>query len=479
MMTMDIFERISLWCSEQGLWELDEVDKVGVALSGGPDSVFLLEFLLNVKHELNREIFVVHLNHNLRGAAAEENESFVRALAAKYNLRSHVESVDIKKLANDKELSLETAAREARYDFFKRLAEQENALIATGHTADDNVETILFNLIRGAGLEGVKGIPAKRSFVIRPILTIYKEEIVDYLKRNNIEYRVDRTNLETKFTRNKIRHKLIPLIEEELNPSVKRNIMKFSDIIRTELKFVKRIVADELRKLETFSWGNGIALNIELFDLEFGVFGELVKSLFARFGLDMNEFNYHRIDEFYYNFRQSKPGAEFVLNRGDRKFIVEKRDSRLICFVENNEEKREKIVVRPDCELELGDSIFDFKFISDLKGETFPPNNDLTVFLKVDSANKISLEFPKPGDRFVPLGMSDGKHKKVARYYIDKKVPRFLRERLLLLYVNDYVVWLPGLAISEKFKINESDKHILKCQLKGKLAQLIRGLVYE
>ncbi len=197
---------------------LNKGDKVIVALSGGADSVSLLNVLLSLKDKYSLTVMAAHVNHNIRGEEALRDESFVKKLCEDNNVELFIKSVDVNKLAKAQKISTELCGRNVRYEFFKELHNKYNCKIATAHTASDNAETLIFNLVRGSGLQGMCGIVPKRDYIIRPLIYITREQVENYCKDNNLSFVTDSTNLTTDYTRNKIRHNIIPLLKE-INPS--------------------------------------------------------------------------------------------------------------------------------------------------------------------------------------------------------------------------------------------------------------------
>ncbi len=216
-------------------------DSVACAVSGGPDSVFLLLALNQLKNKLKmKSLAICNLDHGLRGVESEEDSLFVKSLAKRLGLKFVGKKVSLKK---SKELSTEEMAREARYRFFKEAAGKMAAnVIATGHTLDDQAETILMRLIKGSSLKGVVGIsPIRREkdiSIIRPLLELEKEEIRRYLDENGIPYRIDRTNLEPIYFRNIVRREIIPFLER-YNPRLKRVLFNLAEHLREDFEFIK------------------------------------------------------------------------------------------------------------------------------------------------------------------------------------------------------------------------------------------------
>ena len=225
-------------------------DRVGSAVSGGPDSVALLRLLLELRGELGIVLSVVHVNHKLRGADSDSDEAFVAELARKHKLQLHACSADVIRHAGENRVSVETAARELRQDFFRRLlgatgqAQRAVDKIATGHTLDDQAETVLMRLIRGTGMRGLGGIHPRiqvdemaqqvRGAIVRPLLRVRRRELERYLHELKQPWRQDATNRDLKFTRNRIRHKLLPLLEGEFNGAIAEGLGELSEIARGE-----------------------------------------------------------------------------------------------------------------------------------------------------------------------------------------------------------------------------------------------------
>ncbi len=215
---------------------LDQKDKVLIAVSGGPDSVALGLAMLGVRQTYDITIGIAHLNHMLRGEASNKDEAFVKTFAHKLNLPFYSEHHDVQAYAKKYRLSIETAGREVRYAFFDRLSNLHGyKKIATGHTADDNIELVLMNLLRGAGSKGLSGIPPVRGDrVIRPLIKTSKKQIIDFLAQQNQAYQVDESNTDPAYLRNRIRNKLIPHLQSDYNPEITDALGRMSHIMRQE-----------------------------------------------------------------------------------------------------------------------------------------------------------------------------------------------------------------------------------------------------
>jgi len=251
-----LIKKIQNFSHQFDLWE--EGDKIVVGVSGGPDSVCLLDILVNLAKKRKFELSVAHINYGLRGRDSDNDEIFVRELAQKYNLK--IEVLNAKK--ESKISSTENNLRNIRYDFFRKIIKENNFnLIAVAHNQDDQAETMLMRLIRGSGLLGLRSILPKNNNIIRPLLDISRGEIIDYLNENKLSYRIDKTNKENKFLRNKIRNKLIPILEKEYNPALKKTLAEAASSIAQDYDFIftssekifKRINFDVSKNVYFFS----------------------------------------------------------------------------------------------------------------------------------------------------------------------------------------------------------------------------------
>ena len=243
-------------CKEYSLIPKGSV--VTVALSGGADSVALLYALNRLKDRLGITVKAAHLNHLIRGDEAFRDEEFVKNLCSSLDIPLICEEIDVPKLAKKQNLSLETAAREIRYEFLNRVC--EGGLIATAHTASDNLETLLLNLARGSAIGGLCGIPIKRDNIIRPIISVTREEIEKYCCVNNLSFVTDSTNLSDDYTRNKLRHNIVPVLRE-LNPKIEKTVLKtsrsvteISNMIKDEAEnYIKKNLSDNKLALSNFN----------------------------------------------------------------------------------------------------------------------------------------------------------------------------------------------------------------------------------
>ncbi|MDR2558962.1 MAG: tRNA lysidine(34) synthetase TilS, partial [Oscillospiraceae bacterium] len=217
-------------------------ETVIIALSGGADSVCLLHALL----ELNITVEACHVNHKLRGEASDSDEMFVRNLCERLGIKLHVYEINVKSLQK-KHQSLEECAREARYSYFAEIG--AGKIIATAHTAGDNTETVLLNLIRGTGLRGLCGIPPKRDNIIRPLIETTRAEILTYLEKKGADFVTDESNFSDEFTRNNLRLNVIPLLEK-INPSFNAGVMRMCESLRLDEEYLHKIAVSSIEQCD-------------------------------------------------------------------------------------------------------------------------------------------------------------------------------------------------------------------------------------
>ncbi|MGN1433262.1 MAG: tRNA lysidine(34) synthetase TilS [Ruminococcus sp.] len=232
---------------------LQNGDSVIVALSGGADSVALLDILNSVKEKYNLTLYAVHINHGLRGEESLCDENFCKSLCKKYGVKLFVKHENISVIAKKNKISEELCGRNVRYSVFEELSNELSAKVATAHTASDNAETLLFNITRGASLGGVSAIPPVRDYIIRPLIECTRAQIEQYCKNKNLEYVTDSTNLTDDYTRNKIRHNVIPALKE-INPAFENSALRLSENAR-EISDYLSVMTDKAIDESKYKYG--------------------------------------------------------------------------------------------------------------------------------------------------------------------------------------------------------------------------------
>ncbi len=249
---------------------IENGDILVLGVSGGPDSITMLDILNEIKNDdkinLNFEIIVCHINHMIR-EEANEDEEYVKKYCNKKNIQFYSESIDVKKLANNNKTGVEETGRTVRYEFFNEICKKTNAnKIAIAHNKNDKIETIIMNVIRGTGISGLKGIEAKRGKYIRPLIECERFEIENYCEQNKLNPRIDKTNFDNEYTRNKIRNVVIPYIKKEFNPNIIETIDRLSDVVNKEDLYIEEQMKKEYKNILQEERNGQIVLNLKKFN---------------------------------------------------------------------------------------------------------------------------------------------------------------------------------------------------------------------
>lgn len=454
---------------------IERWDKILVCVSGGPDSMALLHLLKDLIEDYNIKLVVAHLDHMLRGRQAIADANFVKKAAAKLNIPFIMERSNVRAIANSNKMSVEEAAREARYNFYQRAAEKIGATkIATAHTMDDQAETMLMRFIKGSGSLGLSGIPYKRRlgdrWVIRPLLDIKRIDIEKYLKRRKISSRVDPTNLKTFYLRNKIRHILIPLLEREFNPKIKENLNLVAKNLSCEFNYLNAITHRLFKRL-TSEMKAAIAVNVsDLLRQHVALQRLIVREIIYRLKGDLKRIAYKHWQE-----------IESMLSGTGKTSIdlpdglkVTKREGRLIFSKRGVTQKRItqlRKIVKLDIPGEVIIPELGMKICSEIvrytpkfkKGK----KRKRTEYINGDSITPpLKIRIRRKGDRMKPLGMRS--FKKLHDIFVDEKVPRELRDKIPLIVSGNRILWAGGVKLSEDYRIDKNTKKVVKLAINYK-----------
>lgn len=252
---------------------IENEDRIVLGVSGGPDSISMLNILNDIRNDkklhMEFDIIVAHVNHMIREEAIED-EKFVEDFCKKIHVPFYSKSIDVQKIANNKKIGTEEAGRNARYEFFDEVLENENAnKVAIAHNKNDKIETIIMNMLRGSGIAGLKGIePIKNNKYIRPLINCERFEIEEYCSENNIKPRIDRTNFENVYTRNKVRNIVIPYIKQEFNPNIIQTMDRLSELVKEEDEYLENTVKDKYKNLIIEEKQNEFIMDLKGFNKE-------------------------------------------------------------------------------------------------------------------------------------------------------------------------------------------------------------------
>lgn len=441
-------------------------DKVIVAVSGGPDSICLLHSLYRLREKLQITIYAAHLNHCLRGEAADMDENFVKEFCNKLDIKFRSKKVDVNKLSRDKNISCESAGREARYDFFYELKKEFSAQkIAIAHNANDQAETILMRIMRGTGLDGLAGIrPVRDNIFVRPLINIARNQIEEYCSLNNLDPRIDKTNLETIYSRNKIRLELIPYIRKNFNDDIVKTLNRLSDTIKVDNDYLEMISKEKFKKYCDIN-KEKVIISKEAFTEHNAIVTRIVRlSIYALCG------NLYNIDKLHiYNIIDIQktstgkilnlPGHINVINSYGNIYIYKVKEH--IYENQNREYKLEMGMNNLTCEnLKIYLTVLESDSVQNLE------SNKLTKYFDYDKIKDgIILRYKRDGDRFIPLGMNGSK--KLKKFFIDEKISRNERNEIPLICFNGEISWIIGYRISEVFKVTKDTKNVLQIKVEG------------
>lgn len=445
---------------------MEKGDKVLVAVSGGADSVCLLSILCSLKEKLGIHLSVAHLNHMIRGEEAKRDENFVKGLCEKFNTDFFVKSVDVPKLAEEMGLSLEEAGRDARYNFFDELKKTEGITkIATAHNKNDRAESVLMRIIRGTGIDGLKGISyVREDGVVRPVLDLKRCEIEEYLKETELDFCTDSTNKDNDYTRNRIRNGLIPYIEENFNPSVVDTLFRFSETMTEDAEFLEGYANRLYERINNpLPSHKPYALHIESLKMvDDSIKARLVKIVVNKASEKNLKLQYVHIQSVL-ELINKNTGAMVNLPDG-----IQARNEYGWLIFENTEKEAEKtniededlfIKVNPleSYHIESLDAEVSFKIVD----PRIYKKNSRQQILSFDllDGKRLVLRTRQSGDRMVCF--PDGKAKKLKNIFIDSKIPKASRDKIPVLCADDEIVAIVGLRVSENYKINNETRKAL------------------
>ena len=251
---------------------IENGDKLVLAVSGGPDSIAMLNILKEIRNDkklnLDFEIVVAHINHMIR-KEAKEDEEYVRDYCKKYKIQFYSKSIDVQKIANNNKIGTEEAGRIVRYEFFDEILEKTNSnKVAIAHNKNDKAETIIMNLLRGSGVSGLKGIEPRRGKYIRPLIECERYEIEKYCEEQKLNPRIDKTNFENEYTRNKIRNIVIPYVKKEFNPNIIETLSRMSELVTEEEEYIEKHIKIEYKKILIEENKKQIILDLKKFNNE-------------------------------------------------------------------------------------------------------------------------------------------------------------------------------------------------------------------
>jgi tRNA(Ile)-lysidine synthase len=438
-------------------------DRVVVALSGGPDSTALLVILTQIAEEIGFNLIAAHINHGLRAEESDEDEKYSRELSEKIGVAFVAHKID--KTGVAKGVSPEDYYRRQRYSFLNKVAQEQRAKkIALGHNLQDQAETVLLNLLRGSGLEGLRGIlPMRDGKFIRPLMEVSRREIISFLNAAGIQYRQDSSNESRKYLRNKIRGELIPYIKEKFNPKIEENLAQTAEILRNEDEFIRQYVLAAMDSPYIQRQKNLISLNIAYINkLPLAIRLRFFKALLESLNPEKNGFSFIHIKSLE-NLAQGKESGKIISLPAD---IAARRE------YDNLILERKKACPKR----------IEYEYSMKIPGSINIQARNLTIRLQTTnrdyidrgSENKVYMDLGKislplilrnrrDGDWFQPLGMKG--RKKIKTFFIDRKIPRNERDEIMLIADQISVVWIEKMHLNDRVKITKETKNVLELEI--------------
>ncbi len=457
---MSVVETLHSRVREQlHLWGISRSSRLLCAVSGGVDSVVLLDVLCELAPILGFSLGVVHAEHGLRGTASQEDAEFVRRIATARRVPIFIESLPVRHYAESHRCTLQVAARQLRYEFFQRAAREFGAThVALAHTLDDSVETVLLNLLRGSALEGLAGIPPQRELspgclLIRPLLSVRKAELYAYARARGLEWREDSSNRDRRFRRNRLRWDVIPMLEE-LVPGAVSNIARSSALLRHALEGIEQLLQPLVQRATLMEGG---------FFFEDSAWDAL--PMFFR--LELLRLGLRQLGALYspsaqqlmraVALRDAPTGKRIVLNR---RFLVVRERSGISLLPPPPPLPR--LSIAPEGCYRAGPWALEFAAVpcsaADFSADPY------TEFLDADRLPPL-LQWrpPQPGDRFQPLGMP--REMKLGDFLTNQRLPYWRRRVLTVLADGNRIVWVCGLRLSETVKLTPQTRRCLRVRI--------------
>lgn len=433
-------------------------DNVLLALSGGPDSVFLFYNLIKLKDNLSFNLYASHINHMYRGEDAFRDEEFVRQLCNKYNIRLFVKRKNATEYAKELKVTEEEAGRILRYNFFnENLNEIGGGIIAVAHNLNDQAETVLQRIIRGTGIDGLSAMSIKKDNIIRPMLNVSKSEVLQYLHENNYDYCVDVTNSQNIYGRNKIRLDLIPFLENNFNPNIQNTLYRMSETMQRDKKIIEKFIEKIFNDVFISKDNNKVILNLtKLKRIEPEVAGRILRYAVELLKGNTVNIEMKHIDYVMDFINNSMTGKKINLTES---ITVEISYDNLIINknVENIPNFKYNIVLNELMEIfEVGKviccKVLDVADFNSMDKDTISVDYDLVK-------GNLIVRNRLPGDSMIPCGMTGVK--KIKDIFIDMKVPQEERDRKLIIADDNNILWLEDFRIHNNFKVTSSTKKIL------------------
>lgn len=449
---MDIIQRV------KNTNLINKGDRLILGLSGGSDSMCLLNILLEIRKEYNINIIAVHINHMIR-EEADADEVALKKYCDSHKIEFYSEKINVLEFAKQNKLSCEDAGRICRYEFFNEILNKTGSnKIVTAHNLNDVIETVLMNIIRGTGLNGLTGIEYSYGNIIRPLLDITKEEIEAYCREKDIPIRIDKTNYENDYTRNKIRNIILPTIRKEINSSVDFNINNMIKILKEDEEELKHIAIEKYKEICT---KQGISKN-EFNKLSKSIKRRVLREYILKSRGSLKDISLSKIDELIEFVSQLETGKQIDIIEGfcleisyDNIMIKEKEEKKEFCY----ELKIPGTTFIPELNASIVAILKDASATEDTIKDKM-----IKVFDIEKTGYKLYVRNRRDGDKFNPSGMKG--YKKLKDFFMDLKLQRDKRDKIPLIVNEGDIIWVVGVRSSNKYRKDIDSKEVVYFEYK-------------
>lgn len=449
---------------------LSPKDRVLVALSGGADSTALLFVMNDLRPELDLRLYALYINHNLRPLDIDYEIDHCKRLCEGLGIEFFTEEIDVKGYSQSQRINLQESARELRYQcLYKKSEELSISKIALGHTADDQLETILMRLIRGTGISGLAGIPPVRGKVIRPLIEIDRKTIEDFVIERSRSlpirlkepYLIDSTNKKTDYLRNRLRLTVIPQLRS-INPSLNKTVLRFAEIVRDEERYFDILVTKNLMRLISRK-GEGF---IELFWQPMEALDRAIIRRILRRAIDetvgLRGISFLNIEDIVELIKSGKTGSRVYIGKDIR---VIKGYSTLLITSLTPQPVTEQLITAPGEIVIKEAKMVVIVTEGNLKDLTDYGNGKDSIVIDAKKAYfPFTVRSRRPGDFFYPSGF--GKRKKLQDFFVDEKIPKDERDCIPIFTKDNDIFWITGYRMDERFKIDNHTEAVIKFQIK-------------
>ena len=471
----DLLSKAVNFC-KQNKW-IKKNDIVLLALSGGADSVFLFHVLVELKKILQFDLHAVHINHLLRGKESDGDELFVAELTKKFKVKFFSYKVNISEIAGSTGKSIEMAARDVRYEFIYKTADEIGAcVIATAHNADDRVETALMRFITGSSVSGISGLRAVREHknikIVRPIINFFKADILDYLEKNNISFRFDSSNTNDIYQRNKIRNRLIPFLEKEFNPNLKNNLLTTVSLFEAQADYFKGISVKLFREILLTQNKFLVLDKTKLMDLHPCIINQIViDSLYTACENDIRIASYHLknlVGQIQSNASHTYDFPDNIVAVTDRHYLIIM--NRLLYGELIRQQEIEKRVqldsafsFELSCGLLIDVCVSGIQKKEEIKNEInknfrddLITGKEVLFSISLPYDNSLLMRFRRQGDR---ICFKYGT-KTLKKFFVDSHTPFILRNLLPVISNHDRILWSPGMSLNDLPENQKNEKWV-------------------